>query len=408
MTVAQGTKKTTAIIKQSGLGTPGSGAGSQALRRVTSVFTKNTATFDNNEIVSHQQSTGVAYGLKSVDGKINGLLSPATYKLLFASAMRKDFAAGATTGALTNVTAATTTGAQGTFTRAAGSYLTDGFKIGDVIRWTGWATTGASNNSVNMLIIALTATVMTVTRFDTTAIGAKASGDSVTATVVGKKTLAPLTGHTNDYFTIEEWYSDLTKSELFTDCKITKIDVGLPASGNSTFAAQLAGLARTKGTAQVLTSPTAATSTPVVTGANGLIFANGAIVVNVTGVTISIDDTTQLGDAVAGSTSAQDLSVGRIKVSGQLTALFSDTVLSDLYDSQTALQLVVVLMANTSSATSSFISFNMSRIKLTGDAPDDGEKNIIRTLPFVAEIDVNGGAALATDNTIMSIQDSDA
>ena len=39
---------------------------------------------------------------------------------------------------------------------------------------------------------------------------------------------------------------------------------------------------------------------------------------------------------------------------------------------------------------------------------DDGEKNIIRTYPFVSEIDANGGTALATVNTIMSIQDSDA
>jgi hypothetical protein len=50
----------------------------------------------------------------------------------------------------------------------------------------------------------------------------------------------------------------------------------------------------------------------------------------------------------------------------------------------------------------------MGRIKITGDAPDDGEKNIMRTYPFTAEINGSGGAALAWDQTIITVQDSDA
>lgn len=408
MTVAQGIKKTVAVIKQAGLAVPGAGAGSQYMRRVTSQFSKDTATYENNEIATHQQSTGVAYGLKSASGKISGLLSPSSYKLFMASALRNDFAAGATTGAIITVAAVVTTGVQGTFTRSAGSYLTDGFKIGDVVRWTGWATTGVPNNSANMLIIALTATVMTVTRFDTIAIGPKVAGDSVTCLVVGKKSVAPLTGHTNDYFTVEEWYSDITKSELFTDVKVGQIDVGLPATGNSTIGLTLIGLARTKGNAQVLTGPTAQTSTAVLAASNGLLLVNGAIVTNVTGITFSINDTTVLGDAVVGSNSAGDLSVGRIKITGQFTGLFDSTTISDLYDAQTPIGLISVLMDATSNPLSDFIVFNMGRIKITSDPVDDGEKNLIRTYSFTAEINTAGGAALANDNTICSIQDSAA
>lgn len=408
MTVAQGIVKTSAVVKQTGLGVPGS-TGSIFLKRITSVFQANRATFESNEIATHQQSTGIAYGLKSVAGKLSGLLSPATYKLFMAAVLRNNFTTGVTTGALTNVTSASTSGAQGTFTRAAGSYLTDGFKIGDVVRWVGWATTGASNNSVNMLIINLTATIMTVTRFDTTAIGAKAAGDSVTLTVAGKKSVAPQTGHTNDYFSYEEWYGDLSKSELFTDVKINQIDIGMPATGNATIGLDFLGLGRTKGVAQVLTTPTAAPSTSLMHSSNGVIYANGSALANITGLTLSITDNLTQGDAIVGSNSPIDISRGRIKVTGSFTGLFTDTVISDLYDAETPLSLVSILMDNPSVGLSDFIGFSMGRIKITGDAPDDGEKNITRTFPFTAEINLaGGGAALAWDATILSIQDSAA
>jgi hypothetical protein len=51
-------------------------------------------------------------------------------------------------------------------------------------------------------------------------------GDTVTGTVVGKKTLAPMTGHTNDYFTFEEWYPDISQSEQFVDCKQNMMTCG--------------------------------------------------------------------------------------------------------------------------------------------------------------------------------------
>lgn len=406
-TVAQGIVKTTAIVKQTGLGVAGS-AGSQLLRRVTSVFTADRNTFKSTEINPSQQGTGVTFGLKKTQGKISGLLSPATYKLAMAAVLRKDFVAGVSTTAVVTITAAATTGVQGTFTRSTGSYLTDGFKIGDVVRWTGWATTGVPNNNANMLIIALTALVMTVTRFDTTVIGPKAAGDSVTVAVVGKKTMAPLTGHTNDYFSVEEWYSDVSKSELFVDTKVSQIDIALPATGNATCNMAFLGLSRTKGVAQVLTSPTAVTSTAIMHASNGVLFANGAALGNVTGLSFTITDNLAQGDAIVGSNSPLDIARGIIEVSGSFTALFTDTVISDLYDSESVLSLVSVLMDNPTVGLSDFIGFNFGAIKVTSDAPDDGQKTISRTFAFTAQINAAGGAALANDNTILSIQDSAA
>lgn len=407
MTVAQGLLKQTVIFKQSALGTPGAGAGGQILRRRTSIFNAKRSMFANDEIATHQQSTGESYGLKAVDGKIDGLLSPATYKLLFAAALRKDFATGATTTAVAVIASATTSGASGTFTRSSGSYLTNGFKVGDVVRASGFATTGAANNARNALITALTATVMTVTMLDGAAVTNKAEGDTVTIAVVGKKTIAPLTAHTDDYFSVEEWYSDIDKSELFTDCKVSQIQVGLPATGNATMVADFLGLGRTRGGAQVLTTPTEETTTAVMTAVNGVVYVDDVAVGNITGAQITINGNMKPGEAVVGSNDAIDVSKGRVGVSGQFTALFDSTTIQDLYDDESVTSLVLVLTDN-DTGTSDFITFTMGRIKITGDSPDDGEKTIIRTYPFIAELNSAGGSALAWDKTILSIQDSAA
>lgn len=410
MANAEGIRKQSTIGKQVALGTPLVGAGGQILRRETSIFTLSKAMYESTELVSHQQSTGSRHGVQSVTGKLTGLLSAATYKLLWATAMRKDFVAGVNSTALINVTAASTGGATGTYTRAAGSFLTDGFKVGDVIRWVGWATTGTPNNSRNFVITALTATVMTGRHIDgppATAVGAKAAGDSVTATVVGKKTLAPLTGHTDDFFTYEEWYADIAQSELFTDVKLNQVDVDVPASGNSKAVFDFLGLGRTLAGAQSFTTPAVETTGGIMASVNGLLIVNGAVVANVTAVKFSVMEGLTPDGPVVGSNYSPDISKSRIRITGSFSAFFADAVLPGFFANETVINLIVILSAD-STATSDILGFSMGRIKLGGDTPDDGEKAVLRTFPFTAEINSAGGAALANDQTIMSIQDSGA
>lgn len=407
---AEGIRKQTTIGKQVALGTPLVGAGGQILRRETSVFALTKAVYESTEIVSHQQSTGSRHGVQATNGKLVGMISAATYKLLWATALRKDFVAGVTTGALTNVTAASTGGATGTYTRAAGSYLTDGFKIGDVIRWTGWATTGVPNNSRNFIITALSALVITGRHIDgppATAVGAKASGDSVTAAVVGKKTLAPLTGHTDDFFTVEEWYPDVAQSELFTDCKLNQVAIDIPGSGNSKVTFDFIGLGKTPAAAQSFTTPAVETTNSIMASVNGLLIVNGSVTANVTGVQMTIAEGLTPDGPIVGSNFSPDISKSRIRVTGQFTAFFADGVTPLLFQQETVTSLIIVLSGD-STATADILGFNISRLKLSGDTPDDGEKAITRTYTFIAEINSAGGAALASDQTIMSIQDSGA
>lgn len=401
MAIASGLLKATSYKKQTALGTPATGASGKLARRTSAVFKADRDTFASNEIVTHHQSTGVAYGLQKADGKIDGLLSSATFADLIGSILEKDFAAGVDSGSLT-ITYGGTTNAW-TAARASGSFLTDGFKVGDVIRASSGSVT--ANNSRNFYITAVVALTITFRALDEAAV-TTGSSTTTTLTVTGKKTHAPTTGHTKDYYTFEEWYSDISKSETFTDCRVAAINVGLPATGNATISIDVVGLNRTLGTSQVLTSPTV-TATAIMAAINGLITIGGTVQAVATGITISISNSAANAGAVIGSNVGADVTTGRIMVSGTLTAQFDSTTLQALYAAETNTSISVVLTGD-NTGTADFIAINLPRIKLTGDAPDDGEKAIIRSYPFTAEYNAAGGSGVSSEQTIMSVQDSAA
>lgn len=399
-TIASGLLKTTSWKKQSALNTAASGASGKTARRTSSVFKAERDTFESDEIATHHQSTGVAYGLQKADGKIDGLASSGTFADFFAAILEKDFAAGVVIGTQTITYGGTTPNWTLTGT---GLMAGTGLKVGDIIRASGGSVTG--NNARNFLITALTNTVATVFALDEDAVSAGASTTTV-LTVVGKKTNAPISGHTKNYFTIEEWYSDLSKSETFVDMRVSEVSVSMPATGNATIGIGFVGLSRVLGGAQVLTSPVT-TSTAIMSAANGALYMNGARQDNATAISVTISNNAANAGARIGSNIGAEVTTGRIKVSGSVTAQFDSTTLQALYNDETNIGITVCLTAD-NTGTSDVISLTMSRIKLTGDAPDDGEKAIVRTYPFTAEYNAAGGSGTANDQTIISIVDSDA
>jgi hypothetical protein len=139
---------------------------------------------------------------------------------------------------------------------------------------------------------------------------------------------------------------------------------------------------------------------------NGVLLVNGVLQSVVTALNFTIANGAADMGAVVGTNLSPDVQKGRVRVSGQFTALFDSASLQTLYDSETAIALHSVVAASADAA-ASFLRYSLGKIKLTGDTPDDGEKGIVRTYPFTAEINGAGGAALADDQTIISIQDSD-
>lgn len=405
MAIANGLEKKLRYKRQASFGAPISGAvGGQALRRVTSNIDLSKNTYKSNEIRDDKQQNDFRHGTRQVGGSISGELSVGTYADFFETFCRQTYQVSVTTGAAVATIGATISGTSVVFTRATGSYITDGFKLGDVGRWTGWTTTAIAYNANNFMITSLTALAMTGYFLNgaATVPVAKVAGDSVAFALQGKKTWMPLTGHTNDSYTIEHWYSDIGLSEVFDSCRLGTMKVALPPTGLATIELGFVGRDMLRGAASYFTAPAAPTTGGALAAVNGLLFVNGVQVAILTGLSIDGTANASTGEVV-GMNTTPDVFMGGMDVTGNITAYFQDATMRDLFVDETEASMMMAFTTD-NTGLSNFIAFVLPRIKAGGATKDDGEKGLTLTMPFTALL---GQAPLGTSlATTLSVQDS--
>ena len=161
-------------------GTAPAASGAQSLRRVTSDLNVTKDTYQSNEIRTDQQMQDMRHGVRRVAGTINGELSPGTYADFMAAALRRDFAAMA---ALTGLSITIAGSGPYTLTRSAGDFLASGIKKGDIVRLTA-GSFNAANLNKNLLVTAMTSTVLTVRVLNGSALVTE--GPIASATEIGR------------------------------------------------------------------------------------------------------------------------------------------------------------------------------------------------------------------------------
>jgi hypothetical protein len=402
-TIATGVARQVKYKVESTWGTVPAAGSAQRLRRVSSTLNLRKQTFESNEIVSHLQRVDYRHGVRTVEGTLSGELSPGTYKDFMAAAVRRAYAAiSASTGMSITIAGS---GPTYTITRAAGSWLTDGVKVGHVGRLTA-GSFNAVNLTKNIAVLSLTATVLTVMPVNGVALVAEGPIAAATWTPTGKHTFAPSTGHTDLSYSIEQWFSDLSLSEVYSGCKINRMSLAVPPNGMSTIGIDFMGKDVTTAGAEYFTSPTAETTTGIAAGANGVLIAQGATIATLTGLEIGLDGNMN-AVPVIGSTTYADIAEGRIMVSGRLTGLFDSATLRDYFLNETEVAVVAILPVSPSAA-ADFVSITLPRVKVGAADLDDGDKSLIRTLPFVALYNSAGGAGTSSEQTTIAFQDSQA
>ena len=403
MPIAKGTSKSVAYKRETTFGTLAGTSGAKYLRRVTSDFNLERETYESGELRTDRQVAVFNHGVKSASGSINGELSPASYSDFMQSILARDFTAAPTASSLSVTIAASS--ALWTVTRAAGSWLTDGFQPGMVIRLSG-GTLNALNTAKNLLIVSIgSATVLTVKVVNGSAMQAEGPIASVTATAQGKVTYVPATGHTDDSYSVEEWYSDIAQSEVYTGMKVNSMNVQLPASGFATVDFGFAGAdLGSSGTSQYFVTPTAQNTNGVVAAVNGALIVNGAVAALVTSADFSVERATENATAV-GSNAVQEIFTGRIRVTGNLSVYFQDAVFRNYFKDESVASLVLALAVD-SSATAQTVTFTIPKIKLGSFAKADAELGITASASFTALLnDVTSGGLPATT---IAVQDSAA
>lgn len=399
-----GVDMSVAIKKQSALGTIAAGGSGTLLRRVSSTLNLKKDTYESNEIRTDYQVTDFRHGVRRVEGSISGEISPGAWALPMQSFLRRDFTT------LTAVTGLSLTiagsGPTYTVTRGSGDFLAGNFKIGHVVRLSA-GSLNAANLSKNLLVTNVTATVLTVIPLNGVALVAEGPIASCTVTMTGKQTYCPASSHTNDFFTIEHWYTSLSLSESYWDAKFCDMKIALPPTGIATIEFPVMGLDLTTAGSQALTSPSAATTNQVVAAVNGVLRSSAGALANITGFSIDGTNGCSMAGPIVGSNKYADVVNGRHKITGQLTALFDSATLRDYFLNETEIGAYVALTSS-SSADAAFIAFSIDRLKLGAADRDDSEGVKTVTLPFQALLNTSGGSGIATEATTLRVQDSAA
>ncbi len=405
MAIASGVAKQLRYKAESAWGTAAGTASGKLLRRVESTIDLAKDTYASAEIRSDYQVADFRHGVRRVGGNIRGELSPGTYADFIAAALRRDFAAVSSLTGL-SLTIAGTAPNQ-TITRGSGDFLTGGIKIGHVIRLTAGSFTAGNLNN-NMLVTAVTATVLTVRTLNGSTITNEGPIATSTVEVTGKCTYTPTTGHTDKSFSVEHWFADIAQSELFTGCKVGSLGVSLPPTGMATIDMALMGKDIVTATAEYFAtgSLTALTSTGCLAAVNGVLLVGGTAVATCTGISLQIDGGMS-SDPVVGANTVPGIFPGRVNVTGQFTAYFESATLRDLFVNETASSLVVALTA-ASDNNSAFLTLVLPRIKVGGASKSDGERGLVATFPFQALYNSAGGAGISTEATTLYVQDSAA
>ncbi len=216
-------------------------------------------------------------------------------------------------------------------------------------------------------------------------------------------------GTTKKRFTIEQNYPDLDMSERFDDAMISGCSIRIPPNGiisTSWMVMARNGTILKDASAPYFTSPSAATTTDVLTGIEGGLRLGGVEQTIVTGVDFSIAGNLS-AQPVVGTPLLPDFFPGRLVATGNVSFYLDDDALLSAFYNEAELDLVVNCTAS-GSAPQDFMCFNFQRIKLGAAGKQAGaDGGMIVSAPFQALLKT-GGSGTAFDQSTLSIQRSNA
>lgn len=192
-------------IKQAAFGAIPAG-NFEVFRGTTESLSGDPTTKESDEITGDNLPTGQLVTGLDLKGDLNAELAPTiSHQDFMAAAMRTTWGGTITTGAL----ALTINTSAKTIARAAGSFVTDGFKVNDFV-----ALSNFTNTQNNEIVQLSTVAALSVGYIGPTTMVNETGG--ATTTMV-RPNYAQI-GTTDTYFTIEKLFSDLTnKSLLYQD-----------------------------------------------------------------------------------------------------------------------------------------------------------------------------------------------
>lgn len=386
---------------ESTFNTPASGAGGTIFRPNAGPGLKLARpSVRSNEIRADGKTSMGRLGSKSVAGSYSADLSVGTFDPLLEAIFRGTYvpAVAITFATMTSIT--TQAGPPSTITAAAGSWITQGVRVGDVIRLSGHST--AANNSKNLRVTAVTALILTVADALITDAGADTTG----TLTIQKKLTQPSTP-TRRSFTFEEYNSDIDLTKIATGCRISSLKMtgGPDAMALAEFGIVGADLAPlSSGSSPTFSSPTLSGSIGL-TWIDALIRIGGADRLNLTAFELMMDMSAK-GLPVIGSVVTPDVFENNLDVSGSFTTTVQDLIDFTNYATEIEFEFMALLVEPEAEPKDN-ISLFSARCKASGyddQLGQDGAKLV--TIPFM--VGTKGAGVSGYDDTMVSLTTSAA
>lgn len=399
MAIQSQVKVSLAHKAESTWGTAAGASGAQYMRHVSSSLQVIKDSYQSNEKRTDQQVFDMRHGFRRASGSVEAELSVQTYDDWLEALLRGTWTAGISKSntELTSVAASNT---NSRFEFGGGSLITEGFKVGDVVRFANLSV--AANNSVNFMITAIDDANDRMSVYppptDMTA------DTAFTVVVQGRK--LP-TGVLNRSFTIEQIYPDIDISELFTGMRVGQGQFRLPPSGMATCTWDFLGKdgsVLTGGASPYFSTPTVETATGVLASVSGAATIDGAASSLITGIDFNATNNLT-SQPVVGTNGAPEIFYGRHVVTGTLSLFMESDAQINYFLNEAEIR-VQVLMETGAVAPKDFLSFFFPRVKLSGVQKQiASEGGVIASFPFQALLK---GAAAGYDSATWIVQRSNA
>lgn len=408
MAIAQSKNTEVRYGKQSGLGAPVAGGGaSKVIRRASTSIQHTRSTFRSAEKRSSGQVANEGHGQNLVSGDVSAELYAGSWTDFWAAVMQRDFdavsAINASAGDGFTITS-------NVLTRAAGggqSFVTNGVRVGQVIRLSGIAASADAGR--NCLVSAMTATTLTLAPLDGVALSnIVAPDEDATITVAGKKTYIPTDGHTDDYFTVEDFKRDADLSTVFSDVKVGRVQISSQPNQPVQLTWGFVGTGDTDDytgvAAPYFTSPTAADSNVMYSTARAYLRLNGTVIAVATGFNLTVDLGLQAPEVIASQIAPEVFRGTSAEITGEMTLYLKDHSIRNLFLNETEVELSLVF-ESPGAAPRSFFNVFLPRVKVNSATPDDSDTGRVQTVNIRA---LERPAATGYDATSIMVQDSAA
>lgn len=386
-----------AFKAQSAKGSTASGGSGFVLRITGGGLQFAKAAYGSSEVRSDLMRSRGRHGLKSVTGTYTCELSLGMLDDFFAALFRTTPSTALVKTNSDDSLTSVAVDSSGTLTAGGGSWITAGFRVGDIVRLTN--NSEAANNGRNLLITGLTTTVMTVVCLDGGTLTTAGADTSFTLTRPGQKIINPAAPAASTYFTIEEWDGDLDLARVFSDCIVHTIRVQMQPGGLVTVDITFTGTGlfstNSSGSSPSLTSPSAFTGIPL-SAVDAVLRMGSSVRADLTSFDITMDIGAVAPEVVA-ATISPDVFTGAMSVSLNLSMLMSDYTDLTAFVNETALSLSATFAENDSEP-KDFLSLFVPNFTLGSHEPSNfsmeaGPRTVSLAVPAeLVGVDTTGGA----------------